>query len=256
MNTSKFASISFSVALLFGATARAQVQIPLADVSLAYPSISAVTVQLGGTTRTGLPTPFIISDNLVPYSLLWFCIDPLQTIYYNGSGEPAGSKLKYASTNPSDFDKWTPAAPGLTAERIQDLADLFTAYAPTRTNQLMGGALQIAIWEIVNEFDGNSFNLASGQMRVSGDAVLIAAAQNMLNSLSTPGIHNHGNTTYVDYLIDGTYKPVSHDAVLVQDLIGFTLPVPESSSFALGAVALLLPLMIWKVRGRKSKMLG
>jgi len=198
-----------------------------------------------------LPTPFIISDNLVPYSLLWFCIDPLQTIYYSGSGEPIGSKLKYASTNPSDFDKWTPAAPGLSAERVQDLADLFSAYAPTRTNQLLGGALQLAIWEIVNEFDGNAFSLSSGQMRVSGNATLVTTAQNMLDSLSTAAVHNHGNTAFVDFLIDGTYKPANRDTILVQDLIGYT-PVPESSSFAVGVSVLLLPLVFWKVRARKT----
>src|ERR1051325_5479654 len=118
---------SFVLALASAAVCRAQLEIPLSNVTLAYPSISAVTIQLGGTTRTGLPTPFIIPAGVVPYSLLWFCMDPLQTIYYSGSGEPIGSKLKYASTNPSDFDKWTPSAPGLNAARIQDLADLFPA---------------------------------------------------------------------------------------------------------------------------------
>ena len=142
---------------------------------------------------------------------------------------------------------------GLSAARIQNLADLFTAYAPTRTNQLIGGALQIAIWEIVNEFDGNPFSLSSGQMRTtSADALMLTTAQNMLNSLGTPAVANHGNTAFLDYMIDGTYKSAGHDTVLVQDLVGFTA-VPESSSFALGIAGILLPLVIWKVRGRKVR---
>jgi hypothetical protein len=247
---SKSRLLFFSFTLLSAVVARAQLDIPLSNVTLAYPSISAVTIQLGGTTRAGLPTPFIIPAGVVPYSLLWFCMDPLQTIYYSGSGRPAGSELKYASTNPSDFDKWTPAAPGLNAARIQDLADLFTAYAPTRTNQLIGGALQIAVWEVVNEFDGNSFNLSTGQMRVSGNATLIATAQSMLDSLSNPAVQNHGNVTELDYLIDGTYKPASHDTVLVQDLVGFDA-VPEPGSFAVAGASILLSLVGWKLRTQK-----
>lgn len=243
------ASIFFlSTALLLAAPARAQLNIPLVDVGLAYPSISAVTIQLGGTNRTGLPTPFVI-DGLVSDSLLWFCLDPLQTIYYRGSGKPAGSSLRYASDNPLDFDKWTPLAPGLSAARLQNLADLFKAFAPTTTNQLRGGALQIAIWEIVSEFDATPFSLTAGQMRTSGNATLIATAQAMLDSLDDVGVRNFGNTANLDFLIDGTFRSSSGGTtVLVQDLVGYSTPVPESGSFAFGAVALLLPAVWLKAR--------
>lgn len=246
--------MNFSKILLFSAlsaalTAHAQLNIPLSDVGLAYPAIPAVTLQLGATSRTVLPTPFVL-HGVVPSSLLWFCMDPLQTIYYSGSGQPAGSSLNYASTNPADFDKWTPAAPGLSAARRQNLADLFAAFAPTQTNQTTGGALQIAVWEIVNEFDGNSFNLSSGQMMVSGNATLILAAQNMLNSLYTAGVQNRGDVHFLDYLIDGSFTPNRSSTVLVQDLVGYT-PVPEPSTYGLGAAGLLMVIVGLK-RRRKS----
>jgi len=261
MKKSKFLLVSS--ALLFASFARAQLNIPVADIHLAYPSISSVDIELGTTTRNGvIPTPFTISYALVEDSLYWFCLDPLQTIYYAGSGLPAGSKLHYDSSNPSHFDKWTSGAPGLNATRIQDLADLFTAYAPVINNQLLAGALQVAIWEIANEFDGYGYNVGSGKMEVhannAADNALITAAQNMLNSLNTAPIQNHGDINRLAYLIDGSYTANNCDFVKVQDLLGWTPPefappIPESGSFAAGAMAVLLPLAWWRVRGRKAK---
>ncbi|HEX2853634.1 MAG TPA: hypothetical protein VHO24_10370 [Opitutaceae bacterium] len=184
-------------------------------------------------------------------------MDPLQTIYYSGSGKPPGSKLGYASEDASDFDKWTPLAPGLSSARQQNLADLFRAFAPSTTNQTLSGALQIAIWEIVNEFDANPFSLTGGQMRASsGNASLILTAQSMLDSLDDFGIRNAGNIAALDFLVDGTYWTGAGDTVLVQDLVGFSesafgvTPVPESGSFAVGIAALSLLLIGAKLRQR------
>jgi hypothetical protein len=246
---SKFTFFPLAIGLALTGSARAQLNIPLVDVDLAFPSISAVTINLGGTARTGLPTPFVI-DGLVSDSVAWFCLDPLQTIYYSGSGKPPGASLQYASTDPLGFDKWTPLAPGLSNARLQNLADLFNAYAPTTTNQLVGGALQIAIWEIVNEFSVNSFNLATGQMKVTGGATLIAAAQSMLDRLDDVGVQNQGYIGNLEYLIDGSFNTGS-SVVLVQDLVGYVTPVPESGSFALGAGGLLLALIGLKAHRRK-----
>lgn len=258
MNTFKFFLVSS--ALLFGSLARAQL-VPVADITLAYPSISSVNISLGGTNRSGLPTPFIIAPGSTPVdSLMWFCLDPLQTIYTNGS-LPPGSVLDYDTSNPTAFNKWNPSAPGLSAARRQNLADLFTAYVPVLNNQLLGGALQIAIWEVVNEFNGNGFNLTNGQMRVSGgaeDAAVIQAAQNMLSSLGNVGVAGMGNTLYLSYFIDGTYTNNNCDVVLVQDLLGWsppglTPPIPEPSTYGIAAVGLLLPLLLRRLRNRKSK---
>jgi hypothetical protein len=263
MNKSKFLLVSS--ALLFASFARAQLNIPVADITLAYPSISSVDLELGTTNHNGVrPTPFLINNALVEDSLVWFCLDPLQVIYIASSGLPNGSKLHYASDDPSDFNKWNSGAPGLNATRIQDLADLFTAYMPATLagNQTLIGALQVAVWEIVNEFDGYGYHVGSGKMEVhannAADNALITAAQNMLNSINTAPVQNLGDITRLSYLIDGTYTDKNCDVVKVQDLLGwtppeFTPPIPESGSFALGAVAILLPLALWRVRSRKSK---
>jgi hypothetical protein len=231
MLRSKFAY--FSSVFIAVAAIKAQLVVPVSGVNLAYPGISGVTVQLGGSSRSGLPTPFTI-QGAIPSGVLWFCMDPLQTIYYSGSGLPAGSTLNYASSNPSDFDKWTPAAPGLSLARRQNLADLFTAFAPVQGNPSLGGALQIAIWEIVNEFDANPFSLTAGQMRVTGNASLLLSAQNMLDSLDDVGVANHGNIAGLNFLIDGSYH-----STLVQDLVSYT-PVPEPATYGIGAALLLM----------------
>lgn len=232
-----------SVALLLPGVTRAQLDIPVSNIDLGYPSISSVTFKLGSTTRSGLPTPLVI-DNYIHTGLLWFCLDPLQNIYYEDSGLPNGSVLHYASTNPSNFDKWTPSAPGLTAGRIQDLADLFKAYTPnTATN---AGAMQIAIWEIVNEFSSNPYDVFNGQMDItSGNSTMLNLAQTMLNSLGNSSIENKGTVANLDFLIDGTYTTTSHhetQVTLMQDLVTYytpTVPVPEPSTYALyGAICL------------------
>lgn len=231
MSRLKIASLAFAFIAL--AAAKGQLVVPVTNVNLAYPGISGVTIELGGSIRSGLPTPFKI-QGAIPTGVLWFCMDPLQTIYYSGSGLPAGSTLNYASSNPSDFDKWTPAAPGLSLARRQNLADLFTAFAPVQGNQLLGGALQIAIWEIVNEFDANPFSLTTGQMRATGNASLILAAQNMLDTLDDVGVANRGNIAGLNFLIDGSYQ-----STLVQDLVSFT-PVPEPSTYGIVSALLLV----------------
>lgn len=260
MITSK--KLFVAVALLAAGSVRAQLNISLKDVDLAYPSISAVTLQLGGTTRTARPTPFAI-DGLVSDSLLWFCMDPLQTIFFSGSNQPSGSKLGYESDDPANFDKWTALAPGLSIARQQNLADLFRAFAPSTINQTLGGALQLAVWEIVNEFDATPFSLAGGQMRVSGNTLLVTTAQSMLDSLDDLGVRNSGNIGALDFLIDGTYWTGPGNTVLVQDLLGYNegyntlqnlmaevTPVPESGSFAFGIGGLSLLLIGWKLRQR------
>jgi hypothetical protein len=256
VNLSKI--IPVSLVLVVAGSVHAQLDIQLKDVGLAYPSISAVNIQLGGTTRTGLPTPFVL-DDLVSDSLLWFCLDPLQTIYYSGSGRPPGSKLRYESEDPLAFDKWTPLAPGLSNARLQNLADLFHAFTPTATNAVAGGALQIAIWEVVNEFDGSSFSLSGGQMRASSaNTTLILTAQGMLDSLDDFGVRNLGDTGSLAFLIDGSYSTGPGSSVLVQDLVGFGNPVfeatavPESGTFALGIAGLFLSLIAWKLRRRAA----
>jgi hypothetical protein len=232
--------------LLLGLTARAQIYLPLQDVQLANTGLPAVTLTLNGNVRNVLPTPFLLSDAAVPPSAQWFCLDPLQTIYYADSGEPAGNSLQYASTNPANFDLWGAGAPGLTTARVQDLADLFHTYLPVANTSLLLGAIQLAVWEIANEPTGNAYNLDSGLLAItpyngSSAASMISTANSMLASLSTPAVLNQGNAASLDFLIDGSYEPIgTQNTVLVQDLVGFTLPpIPEPSTYGVAGTALL-----------------
>ena len=240
-----------ALCLLAGASARAQLNVPVASVGLEYPGISAVTISTGGSAENVLPTPFLLSG-LVTQSKAWFCMDPLQRIYYDGSGLPAGSQLNYASTNPSDFDKWTPAAPGLTPARVQDLADLFTAYWPSFNNELIGGALQLAVWEITNEFNGNPFDLSGGQFLGYNNTALVNEAQLMLNSLSTVAVQGRGNIAGLSFLIDGTTS-IDGTTTFVQDLVGFT-PVPEPSTYGIAACIGLGAIVALRRRAERVRM--
>ena len=252
MKTAK--TLCIVAGLLLGASAYAQLDVPVSSVSLQYPGIPAVTISPGGNVENVLPTPFLLSG-LENESKAWFCMDPLQRIYYNASGLPAGSQIHYASFNPSDFDKWTPLAPGLTSARVQDLADLFTTYWPSFNNQLIGGGLQIAVWEITNEFDGNPYNLSTGQFLGYNNAAFVNEAQFMLDSLSLASIHGQGNVASLSFLIDGTTS-INGTPTFVQDLVGFN-PVPEPFSYGFaGAVGLGLIVAWRRRRSRRSSASG
>lgn len=251
MKASKLLAVS--VGLLLAGQVQAQLNIPLSDVALAYPGLPPLTVQLGGTSRYILPTPFVLGGTF-ENSALWICMDPLQTIFYNGSGgQPAGAALNYQSQDPGLYDKWAPAAPGLDSVRLQHLADLFYAYAPTRADSLIGGALQLAVPEITNEFTGNTLSLGNGQFLAWGSgsaASVIALAETMLGRLDDADVAGKGNVKSLKFLIDGSYTN-QNGTVFVQDLVGFT-PVPEPSTYALAAIAMLVPIVILRVRRQRA----
>ena len=231
--------------VMLGASAQAQLDVPVSSVSLQYPGIGAVTISPGGNVENVLPTPFLLSG-LESRSMAWFCMDPLQRIYYNGSGLPAGSQIHYASFLPADFDLWTPGAPGLTPSRVQDIADLFAAYWPSFNNQLVGAGLQIAVWEIANEFNGNPYNLSTGQFTAYNNAAYVNEAQMMLDSLGLASIHNHGNVGGLSFLIDGT-TPINGQVAFVQDLVGYN-PIPEPSSYGMAGAMGLGLIVAWRRR--------
>lgn len=248
--------------LFLGHPAAAQLQIPLTNVQLANTSLPAVTVTLNGSSRNVLPTPFILTAAGLPPSAQWFCLDPAQTIFYSGSGEPAGNHLDYASSNPANFDLWGAPAPGLSIARRQNLADLFQAYLPVASTSLTLGALQLAVWEIANESNSNLYSLGGGFLTVSsfngtGANAMISTANTYLTSLDLPSIMNHGNIASLDLLIDGSYQRIGTvNRVLVQDLVGFT-PVPEPSAYGLACVGLLAALIGWRrLRARRPVGLG
>jgi hypothetical protein len=246
-------SILLGLALLTTVAAKAQLNVPVADVTLANPSAPPLTVRLGHTDRQILPTPFVLHGSpALARSPVWVCMDPLQTIYYRQSGQPAGAQLHYASDSPAQYDRWTPLAPGLNAARLQNLADLFQAYLPSHPTGLVASALQLAVPEITNEFDAYSFSLTTGMFRTWGSTAaansVISLAQSMLASLNDVGIRGRGDVRSLRFLIDGTYRR-GCSTELVQDLVGF-VPVPEPSTYAAGAAGLLL-LLIGARAGRR-----
>lgn len=245
------------LAVLLATTVRAQLDVPLTDVSLAYPSLPPLTVQLGGTNRYILPTPFVLGGSFEK-SALWICMDPLQTIFYNGSGQGPAAALHYQSQDPGLYDKWTPAAPGLDSIRLQRLADLFYVYAPTRNDSLIGGALALAVPEITNEFNANALTLSGGQFRAWGNTTpanaVVALAETMLARIKQADVAGKGNVKSLRFLIDGSYTNGS-GTVPVQDLVGF-IPVPEPSTYAIGTLALLVPLVGLRMRQRRHQASG
>ena len=222
--------------MLISTLVHAQVDVPVSSVSLEFPGASTVALHIGGTNETVIPTPFQIAG-LEGQSRAWFCMDPLQRIYYGGG--MGATVIHYASTNPTDFDIWNPSSPGLTAARVQNLADLFNAhFPPLADNALTSGALQLAVWEIANEFSGNSFDLTTGAFTATDNAAMITLAQSFLSSLSLPGVQGLGNVAGLSFLIDGTLNPGGD---LVQDLVGWhATPVPEPSTYGIaGAFGLV-----------------
>jgi hypothetical protein len=245
-------------ALSLAHEARAQIHIALPNVVLANPSLPAVNVSLNGSSRSGLPTPFLLTDISLPSSAQWFCMDPRQTMLHSGSGEPAGNSLNYVSTNPANFDLWGANAPGLSTARKQNLADLFQAYLPAANSSLNLGAIQLAVWEIANESNSNAFGLGSGFLQVTsfdgpGANGMITLANSLLASLNTAAVVNRGNTASLDFLIDGSYhRNGSNETVLVQDLVGFT-PVPEPATYGIAASGLLVGILaLRRSRSRKA----
>jgi hypothetical protein len=239
-----------TLGMLFGTYAKAQVNVPVKDVSLEFPSAPWVTLHSvagnpGGiinNTETVIPTPFLISLASLNSINSWLCMDPLQRISYGGSSNTL--EINYASTNPANFDIWHLGSPGLIPARVQDLADLFKAFSTMPDTALNSAALQLAVWEVTNEFTGNLYDLSSGAFSATpygSNIAEIPLAQSMLDSLSTTAVHGKGNVNALSFLIDGT---LSSDHSFVQDLVGYNpaiinivlIPVPEPSTYGLGAV--------------------
>ena len=64
--------------------------------------------------------------------------------------------------------------------------------------------LQIAVWEIANEFNGNPYNLSTVQFIAYTNAAYVNEAQLMLNSLSLASVHGHVNVVGLSLLMLGT----------------------------------------------------
>jgi hypothetical protein len=283
MNTLK--TIALSSVVLLAAKVQAQINIPVSNVSLDYSLSSnyAVTLDLAGTSRSVYVDPFKIASTGLTGSLattaeiaaikstaLWFCMDPLQTIAYGNDG----GSLVYQSITGTDFNKYTDNTVaqalnpsyngGLNTTESNDLKKLFTAnYVAASTNSLTAAALQIAIWEVVNESNTSSgaasYQLTgnnAGNFSITGynSWSLISSAQSMLNALAN---YNAPFTGALDFLIDGTYNTGGGNncsTVVVQDFVGWAPPIPEPSTYGAAAVGLLGLAIFAKRRSQKVKL--
>lgn len=284
MNTLKITALF--VLLFIAEKTQAQITIPVADVSLKFASSSSnsVKITLSGLTlaegstysRNVLADPFKIlpagitvvsnanvTTGLTPTeiasSALWFCLDPLQTIVLS----PGSGNLVYQSDNPDNFNVWnanssTSGGGGITAYEKTALENLFKRYfvaAAADNTGFTAAALQIAVWEVVNEKSPTGtagvtpYSVFTGNFtasNLSGTAsTLLSMANSMLTNRETAVVTSVGT---LDFLIDGKYN-----TTLIQDMVGWEKPIPESSNFAVGALGLLAVGVVVRLRNRKAK---
>ncbi len=81
------------------------------------------------------------------------------------------------------------SAGGLGPVRADHIRELFGRFQPSlydSVSNIMGAAIQLAIWEIANE-NSASKNLLTGNFRVTAPAATIALAQSYLNAINGSG---------------------------------------------------------------------
>jgi len=165
---------------------------------------SAVTVRHEGSDMSVMAGEILVTFNAT--SLTTYCVDLDHWIKSNWSATVA--PVTYVNG-------------GLAA------AYLYDHFAGAVTTNVQAAGLQIAIWEVVDDF-GGPLNLANGDFRFMGGGTIGAAAQNYLNAL--PGDVS-GYTTSAYILKSGNCPRSQH------------LIVPEPASLVLLATALPMVLL-------------
>jgi hypothetical protein len=110
------------------------------------------------------------------------------------------------------------------------IAYLYDHFASAVTTATQAAGLQIAIWEVLDDF-GGSLDLSSGNFRLSGPSPLLTAAQGFIDALPTCVT----SYTTPSYILKSGSDPQA------QDLI-----VPEPASLVLLACA--LPVLLTGLR--------
>ncbi len=156
-------------------------------------AISNASPATGGVYGAG-ELQFSMVDNGVTSTLNAYCVD----IFQSASALPQEYTLVNGVTH-------------FGAERANDLGRLFTLFDSLNTDNsvsaLETGAMQLAIWEIVNEVataGGNlAFDLASGGFTATSSATVLA--QSLLDGLSTVtssyNVSVYESASYQDYLV-------------------------------------------------------
>ncbi len=109
------------------------------------------------------------------------------------------------------------------------VAYLYETYIGSATTSKLAAALGVALWEVLYESDGNSFDAGSGKFYITNNSDVLAAANAMLAGMPT-NYHSVMDLT------------VLHSAGTQDMLIGGLNAVPEPATFALLLVG--IPLML------------
>ena len=133
---------------------------------------SAVTVRHDGSNMSVLAGEILVTFNSVP--LTAYCVDLDHWI--KNSWDATVAPVTYVDG-------------GLAA------AYLYDHFAGTVTTNTQAAGLQIAIWEVVDDF-GAARDLAAGSFRYNGGGVIGTAAQNFLNALPAD-VSGYATTAYV-----------------------------------------------------------
>ncbi|RTL52769.1 MAG: PEP-CTERM sorting domain-containing protein [Rhodocyclaceae bacterium] len=117
------------------------------------------------------------------------------------------------------------------AAKATDLGRLATGFYTKVVDAATAGAFQIAVWEIVNEKNGNAYNLRGGSFKAFADSKQVQAlAQDWLNNLP------QANT----YSLDIWHSPSHQDLAVFSALGEVMSPVPEPATVALVLAGLSL----------------
>ena len=118
-----------------------------------------------------------------------------------------------------------------------------TNYITSATNQsLASAAVQVAIWEVVNE-TVTPYDVNSGVFTISNNSAVTTATNNLLGELGTPN-WNNGTGTLTEFVSTGGDQNFTLLAVT-----GNTVPVPEPDSLILVITGLAA---VAALRGRRA----
>lgn len=106
--------------------------------------------------------------------------------------------------------------------KAADLAELLNKNWVAGMTPTQKTALQLAVWEVVDELSSNSYDISSGQFSATGDGSVITEATNMLATITT------GASSWANYLALTT--------TLDQD---YVVKVPLPGAVLLGAIGLI-----------------
>jgi hypothetical protein len=159
-----------------------------------------------------------------PFDTNWFsfCTELAQNIHING---PVRT---YQVSAVSDLP--TPGT-GMGTARADALARMYFSASGAQfgTNADYAAAFQIAVWEIVNDFDGTvaSLDLSTGSFRGTIGAAISANFASLFAAASNTGGNMNallglGNTSFQDQIIDVTNGIPTPGAMALLALAGFT----------------------------------